>query len=184
MTERRQMDKATLERSEDYVAFEKLMLDIAAHHADRALIEAKDAEIERLKNDVNHWRDQSAHHERAQKHHLQLHTRALTEAARYREALSTIYTTSNDPHVRHIARAALSEPAVEARADESVLLDLRVRMAKARAEIHVMADNAMLNGTGDDERLNGKAQGVALCLSYLDDAIRLSPPSTESEGAE
>jgi cell division protein FtsB len=81
---------------------------LAAHQADRALIEAKDAEIEELRRENN----------RAVDRFYDMKTEAAT-AERYRKALERINTPGSilmAHQLRAIARAALegSEPAVEA----------------------------------------------------------------------
>jgi hypothetical protein len=55
-----------------------------------------------------------------------------------------------------------------------VLADLQNRMVKAAVEIDKLCDRAaFLHNTTEFSRLDGKRQGVRLCLSYLDEVVRV-----------
>jgi hypothetical protein len=52
------------------------------------------------------------------------------------------------------------------------MLDLWDRLTTARSKLNMMADDAILDGSEDVDRLQGKAEGIGLALSYLDEVIR------------
>ncbi|WP_163168090.1 hypothetical protein [Arthrobacter sp. Alg241-R88] len=56
------------------------------------------------------------------------------------------------------------------------LRDLRDRLARA--------NNTLLDMKHQTERITGKAEGVRLALSYLDDALRTSPGTCWCDGPD